>query len=165
MHIYTLTVHCCLYWYIFYTWHSSFVRCYCWAILNLIIIIPTDYYMEPCPFVVSNTDVSRVPVYNVSCRVCGLHEKLLPEINLLAEAVKIQVKKFTKWWNPLLHCWEWMHHVCDCKLRRFASVCVIRLNPNAHALQRIICRLRLAYINKKHFRLVCIPTIRTYRYY
>ena len=22
--------------------------------------------MEPCPFVVSNTDVSRVPVYNVS---------------------------------------------------------------------------------------------------
>ena len=47
----------------------------------------------------SNTDVSRVPVYNVSCRVCGLHEKLLPEINLLAEAVKIQVKKFTKWWD------------------------------------------------------------------
>ena len=41
-------------------------------------------------------NVSRVPVYNVSCRVCGLHEKLLPEINLLAEAVNIQVKKFTK---------------------------------------------------------------------
>ena len=62
MHIYTLTVHCCLYWYIFYTWHSSFVRCYCWAILNLIIIIPTDYYMEPCPFVVSSV-IRMYPVY------------------------------------------------------------------------------------------------------
>ena len=166
MYIYTYHHHCYLYWYIFYTWHSSFVRCYCWAILNLIIIIPTDYYMEPCPFVVSSV-IRMYPVYPCIMYPAGFvvcMRNYYLKLTYSQKQLKFRLKSLP---SDGIHYYilQWMHHVCDCKWRRFASVCVIRLNPNAHALQRIICRLRLAYINKKHFRLVCIPTIRTYRYY